>query len=196
MGGARCAECVHIGHLPTPRVGSYGRSKLAFPFMHFTYYGICILYEYAFIQLTDDRIMIKTIQLHIRIDHDTMEVLAKKAGDKGLTMSSYIRYLIHRADVEPAAHTRLSSDNGTSQMLVGMIGNLVTLFRGILTELGKTGNNLNQAVRDMNTSLKAGSKSVSRKDILTVEACSTQMSECAQGIWSGLRSLKQIIKEL
>lgn len=140
--------------------------------------------------------MIKTIQLHIRIDRDTMEVLAKKAGDKGLTMSSYIRYLIHRADVEPAAHTGLISDNGTSQLLVGMIGELVTLFRGILTELGKTGNNLNQAVRDMNTSLKGGSKSVSRKDVLAAEACFASMSECAQGIWSGLRSLKQIIKQL
>ncbi len=138
----------------------------------------------------------KNSQLHVRMDKDTMDVLEKKAGDKGLTMSSYIRYLIHRADVEPAAHTGLISDNGASQLLVGMIGELVTLFRGLLTEFGKTGNNLNQAVRDMNTSLKAGSKSVSRKDILTVETCSTQMSECAQGIWSGLKSLKQIIKEL
>ena len=48
----------------------------------------------------------------------------------------------------------------------------------------------------MNTSLKAGSKSVSKKDVLIVEACSTRMSECAKGIWSGLRSLKQIVKEL
>ena len=135
-------------------------------------------------------------QLHVRMDQDTMDVLEKKAGDKGLTMSSYIRYLIHRADVEPTAHTGLISDNGTSQLLVGMIGELVTLFRGILAELGKTGNNLNQAVRDMNTSLKAGSKSVSRKDVLAVQACSTRMSECANGIWSGLRSLKQIVREL
>ena len=76
------------------------------------------------------------------------------------------------------------------------MGNLVTLFRGLLAEFGKTGGNLNQAVRNMNTSLKAGSKSVSRKDVLTVEACSTQMSECAKGIWSGLRSMRQIVKEL
>ena len=72
----------------------------------------------------------------------------------------------------------------------------MTLFRGILAEFGKTGNNLNQAVRDMNTSLKAGSKSVSRKDVLTVEACFASMSECAKGIGAGLRSLKQIVKEL
>ena len=138
----------------------------------------------------------KNSQLHVRMDQDTMDVLEKKAGDKGLTMSSYIRYLIHRADLEPAAHTGLTSENGTSQLLVGMIGELVTLFRGLLTEFGKTGNNLNQAVRDMNTSLKAGSKTISRKDVLAVEACSTRMSECANGIWSGLRSLKQIVKEL
>ena len=143
-----------------------------------------------------EKIENKNSQLHVRMDQDTMDVLEKKAGDKGLTMSSYIRYLIHRADVEAAVQTIMTSDKGTSQLLVGMIGELVTLFRGLLTEFGKTGNNLNQAVRDMNTSLKAGSKSVSRKDILTVEAYSTQMSECAQGIWSGLRSLKQIVKEL
>ena len=138
----------------------------------------------------------KNSQLHVRMDQDTMDVLEKKAGDKGLTMSSYIRYLIHRADVEPTAHTGLISDNGTSQLLVGMIGELVTLFRGLLAELGKTGNNLNQAVRDMNMSLKAGSKSVSRKDVLTAEACFASMSECATGIGTGLRNLKQIIKEL
>ena len=143
-----------------------------------------------------EKIENKNSQLHVRMDKDTMDVLENKAGDKGLTMSSYIRYLIHSADTEHEAQTGLTSDNGTSQLLVGMIGELVTLFRGILAEFGKTGNNLNQAVRDMNTSLKAGSKSVSRKDILTVEAYSTQMSECAQGIWSGLRSLKQIVKEL
>lgn len=85
----------------------------------------------------------KNSQLHVRMNQDTMDVLEKKAGDKGLTMSSYIRYLIYRADVESAAHTGLTSENGTSQLLVGMIGELVTLFRGILTELGKTGNNLN-----------------------------------------------------
>ena len=138
----------------------------------------------------------KNSQLHVRMDQYTMDVLEKKAGDKGLTMSSYIRYLIHRADVEAAVQTRMTSDKGTSQLLVGMIGELVTLFRGLLAELGKTGNNLNQAVRDMNTSLKAGSKTISRKDVLAVEACSTRMSECANGIWSGLRSLKQIVKEL
>ena len=138
----------------------------------------------------------KNSQLHVRMDQYTMDVLEKKAGDKGLTMSSYIRYLIHRADVEPVAHTGLTSDNGTSQLLVGMIGELVTLFRGLLAELGKTGNNLNQAVRDMNMSLKAGSKSVSRKDVLTAEACFASMSECATGIGTGLRNLKQIIKEL
>lgn len=143
-----------------------------------------------------EKIENKNSQLHVRMDQDTMDVLEKKAGDKGLTMSSYIRYLIHRADVEPAVHTGLTSDNGTSQLLVGMIGELVTLFRGLLAELGKTGNNLNQAVRDMNTSLKVGSKTISRKDVLAVEACSTRMSECANGIWSGLRSLKQIVKEL
>ena len=138
----------------------------------------------------------KNSQLHVRIDQDTMDVLEKKSGDKGLTMSSYIRYLIHSADTEPAAQTGLTSINGSNQLLIDMIGNLVTLFRGLLAEFGKASGNLNQAVRNMNTSLKAGSKSVSRKDILTVEACSTQMLECAQGIWSGLRSLKQIIKEL
>ena len=138
----------------------------------------------------------KNSQLHVRMDQDTMDVLEKKAGDKGLTMSSYIRYLIHSADTEHAAQAGLTSDNGTSQLLIDMIGNLVTLFRGLLAELGKTGNNLNQAVRDMNTSLKAGSKTISRKDVLAVEACSTRMSECANGIWSGLRSLKQIVKEL
>ena len=143
-----------------------------------------------------EKIENKNSQLHVRMDKDTMDVLEKKAEDKGLTMSSYIRYLIHRADVEPAVHTGLTSDNGTSQLLVGMIGELVTLFRGLLAELGKTGNNLNQAVRDMNTSLKVGSKTISRKDVLAVEACSTRMSECANGIWSGLRSLKQIVKEL
>ena len=111
-------------------------------------------------------------------------------------MSSYIRYLIHRADLEPTAKTGLAFGNDTSQLLVGMIGELVTLFRGLLAEFGKTGSNLNQAVRDMNTSLKAGSKSVSRKDVLMAEACFASMSECAQGIWSGLRNLKQIIKEL
>ena len=143
-----------------------------------------------------EKIKNKNSHLHVRMDQDTMDVLEKKAGDKGLTMSSYIRYLIHRADVEAAVQTRMTSDKGTSQLLVGMIGELVTLFRGLLTEFGKTGNNLNQAVRDMNTSLKAGSKSVSRKDVLMAEACFASMSECAQGIWSGLRSLKQIVKEL
>ena len=138
----------------------------------------------------------KNSQLHVRIDQDTMDVLEKKSGDEGLTMSSYVRYLIHSADTEPAAQTGLTSINGSNQLLIDMIGNLVTLFRGLLAEFGKTGGNLNQAVRDMNISLKAGSKSVSRKDVLTVEACSTQMSECAKGIWSGLRSLKQIVKEL
>ena len=143
-----------------------------------------------------EKIKNKNSHLHVRMDQDTMDVLEKKAGDKGLTRSSYIRYLIHRADVEAAVQTRMTSDKGTSQLLVGMIGELVTLFRGLLAELGKTGNNLNQAVRDMNTSLKAGSKTISRKDVLAVEACSTRMSECANGIWSGLRSLKQIVKEL
>ena len=108
-----------------------------------------------------EKIKNKNSQLHVRMDQDTMDVLEKKAEDKGLTMSSYIRYLIHRADVEPAVHTGLISDNGTSQ-----------------------------------TSLKAGSKSVSRKDVLTVEACFASMSECAKGIGAGLRSLKQIVKEL
>ena len=135
-------------------------------------------------------------QLHVRMDQDTLDVLEKKSGDKGLTMSSYIRYLIHSADTEHVAQTGQTSDNGTSQLLIDMIGNLVTLFRGLLAEFGKTGGNLNQAVRDMNISLKAGSKSVSRKDVLMVEACSIRMSECAKGIWSGLRSLKQIVKEL
>ena len=143
-----------------------------------------------------EKIKNKNSQLHVRMDQDTMDVLEKKAGDKGLTMSSYIRYLIHRADVEPAVHTGLTSDNGTSQLLVGMIGELVTLFRGILAEFGKTGNNLNQAIRNMNTSLKVGSKSVSLKDVLTAEACFASLSECAKGIGSGLRSLKQIVKEL
>lgn len=138
----------------------------------------------------------KNSQLHVRMDQDTMDVLEKKSGDKGLTMSSYIRYLIHSADTEPAAQTGLTSINGSNQLLIDMIGNLVTLFRGLLSEFGKAGGNLNQAVRNMNISLKAGSKSVSRKDVLTVEACSTRMSECAKGIWSGLRSLKQIVKEL
>lgn len=38
----------------------------------------------------------KTIQLHIRIDNDTMNVLKKKSKSCGLTQSSFLRYAIHR----------------------------------------------------------------------------------------------------
>ena len=63
-------------------------------------------------------------------------------------------------------------------------------------ELGKIGGNLNQAVRNMNTSLKSGAKGVDPQDERMVRSCSDLVSVCVRGIESGIGTLKQIVKKL
>lgn len=146
----------------------------------------------------------KTIQLHIRIDQDTMNVLKKKSEYCGLTQSSFVRYAIHRMSISLEQNSGKSeegipktiTDEITNQPLLRQIEANVTLFRGLVAEMGKIGGNLNQAVRNMNVSLKSGTNSIRQHDVWVVEKCSEQMSDCIKGVWTGLKNLKQIVKKL
>jgi hypothetical protein len=146
----------------------------------------------------------KTIQLHIRIDQDTMNVLKKKSECCGLTQSSFVRYAIHRMSISLEQYSGKSeegipetiTDEITNQPLLRQIEANVTLFRGVLAEMGKIGGNLNQAVRNMNVSLKSGANSISKHDAWLVKTCSEQVSDCIKGVWTGLKNLKQIVKKL
>lgn len=146
----------------------------------------------------------KTIQLHIRIDQDTMNVLKKKSECCGLTQSSFVRYAIHRMSLNQEQNAGKSedglpkkiTDEVTNQPLFHQIEANVSLFRVLVAEMGKIGGNLNQAVRNMNVSLKSGTNSISQHDAWVVKTCSEQVSDCIKGVWTGLKNLKQIVKKL
>jgi hypothetical protein len=133
-----------------------------------------------------------------------MNVLKKKSECCGLTQSSFVRYAIHRMSISLEQYSGKSeegipetiTDEITNQPLLRQIEANVTLFRGMVAEMGKIGGNLNQAVRNMNVSLKSGTNSIRQHDVWVVEKCSEQMSDCIKGVWTGLKNLKQIVKKL
>ena len=146
----------------------------------------------------------KTIQLHVRIDHDTMNVLKKKSKNCGLTQSSFLRYAIHRINFGQEQDVG-KAEEGSGQRQAVEVANLsfvhqveavFSIFRDLQAEMGKIGGNLNQAVRNMNISLKSGANSVSQRDVWVVKTCSEQVSDCIDGIWTGLKNLKQVVKKL
>lgn len=146
----------------------------------------------------------KTIQLHIRIDYDTMCVLKKKSKSCGLTQSSFLRYAIHRMSFGQEQDVSTPEEGPgqrqafevTNQPFVHQVEAIFSIFRDLRAEMGKIGGNLNQAVRNMNISLKSGANSVNQHDVLVVKACSEQVSDCIDGIWTGLNNLKQVVKKL
>jgi len=151
----------------------------------------------------------KTIQIHFRTDEDTFAVLKKASGDIGLTMSEFLRYVIHKASesVERDAtavtdcktyadDNKLEERNRDYRTLINLLTDVAKRFHELHAELGKIGGNLNQAVRNMNTSLKSGAKGVNPQDERMVRSCSEQVSICIRGIGSGISSLKQIVKKL
>ena len=146
----------------------------------------------------------KTIQLHIRIDHDTMNVLKKKSKSCGLTQSSFLRYAIHRMSFGQEQDVSTPEEGPgqrqtfevTNQPFVHQVEAIFSIFRDLRAEMGKIGGNLNQAVRNMNISLKSGANSVNQHDVLVVKTCSEQVSDCIDGIWTGLKNLKQVVKKL
>ena len=121
----------------------------------------------------------KTIQLHVRMDRDTMDVLKKKSMRCGLNQSSFIRYAIHKMSIKLEQNagkyeegiSENSIDEISSQPLLRQIEANVGLFRDLLAEMGKIGGNLNQAVRNMNVALKSGEKNVSQYDACVVKTC-------------------------
>lgn len=146
----------------------------------------------------------KTIQLHIRIDHDTMNVLKKKSKSCGLTQSSFLRYAIHRMSFGQE-HDVGKPEEGSGQRQAVEVANqsiahqvevAFSIFRDLQAEMGKIGGNLNQAVRNMNISLKSGANSVNQHDVRVVKTCSEQVSDCIDGIYTGLKNLKQLVKKL
>ena len=146
----------------------------------------------------------KTIQLHIRIDHDTMNVLKKKSKNCGLTQSSFLRYAIHRMsfgqenDVgkPEEGFDQRQAFEVNNQPFVHQVEAIFSIFRDLQAEMGKIGGNLNQAVRNMNISLKSGANSVNQHDVRVVKTCSEQVSDCIDGIYTGLKNLKQLVKKL
>ena len=146
----------------------------------------------------------KSIQLHVRMDGDTMNVLKKKSESCGLTQSSFIRYAIHRMSINLEQNAGKSekgfpenmTDKISNQPLFRQIEANVGLFRDLLAEMGKIGGNLNQADRNMNVSLKSGANSVCQYDAWMVKTCSEQVSSCIKGVWVGLKNLKQIVMKL
>lgn len=151
----------------------------------------------------------KTIQIHFRTDEDTLAVLKKASGDIGLTMSEFLRYVIHKASegVERDATavtdgTKYADDSKQEERerdyrtLINLLTEVAKRFHELHAELGKIGGNLNQAVRNMNTSLKSGAMDVDPRDERMVRSCSEQVSICIRGISSGINSLKQIVKKL
>ena len=146
----------------------------------------------------------KTIQLHIRIDNDTMNVLKKKSKSCGLTQSSFLRYAIHRMSLGQE-HDVGKPEEGSGQRQAVEVANqsiahqveaAFSIFRDLQAEMGKIGGNLNQAVRNMNISLKSGANSVNQHDVRVVKTCSEQVSDCIDGIYTGLKNLKQLVKKL
>ncbi len=145
----------------------------------------------------------KNIQVHVRIDRETLAVLERKSRDAGLTRSGFLRYAIHRQEAgmgmeaaTPEGKGMPTTEGSGFRTLVRLMGNNIGLLREIQGELGKIGGNLNQAVRNMNTSLKAGARGVDPQDERLVRACSDRVAECIREIGSGIRSLKQIVKKL
>ncbi len=143
----------------------------------------------------------KTIQIHIRIDRDTYAVLKKACMVIGLTMSQFIRYAIHvvAATISVAKTTgngRQMEKGGDRKATIDMLADTVGLLREMQAGLGKIGGNLNQAVHNMNTSLKSGARGVDPKDEQAVKSCSEQVSECIREIGSGIGSIRQIVKKL
>ena len=146
----------------------------------------------------------KTIQLHIRIDHDTMNVLKKKSKSCGLTQSSFLRYAIHRMSFGQEQDVSTPEEGPghrqafevTYQPFVHQVEAVFSIFQDLQAEMGKIGGNLNQAVRNMNISLKSGANSVNQHDVRVVKTCSEQVSDCIDGIYTGLKNLKQLVKKL
>ena len=151
----------------------------------------------------------KKIQIHFRTDEDTYAVLKKASGDIGLTMSEFLRYVIHKASeaverdatavtdgTKYADNSKLEERDRDYRALINLLTDVARRFRELHAELGKIGKNLNQAVRNMNTSLKSGAKGVDPQDERMVRSCSEQVSVCIRGIGLGISSLKQIVKKL
>lgn len=151
----------------------------------------------------------KTIQIHFRTDEDTFAVLKKASGDIGLTMSEFLRYVIHKASegverdataatdgTKYADDSKLEEKDRDYRALLNLLTDVARRFHELNAELGKIGGNLNQAVRNMNTSLKSGAKGVDPQDERMVRSCSEQVSVCIRGIGSGIGTLKQIVKKL
>ena len=151
----------------------------------------------------------KKIQIHFRTDEDTYAVLKKASGDIGLTMSEFLRYVIHKASegverdatavtdsTKYADDSKLEERDRDYRTLINLLTDVAKLFHELHAELGKIGGNLNQAVRNMNTSLKSGAKGVDPQDERMVRSCSELVSVCVRGIESGIGTLKQIVKKL
>ncbi|MBO5592799.1 MAG: hypothetical protein J5953_04810 [Prevotella sp.] len=151
----------------------------------------------------------KTIQIHFRTDEDTFAVLKKASGDIGLTMSEFLRYVIHKANegverdatavtdgTKYADDSKLEERDRDYRALINLLTDVAKRFHELHAELGKIGGNLNQAVRNMNSSLKSGAKGVDPQDERMVRSCSEQVSVCIRGIGLGISSLKQIVKKL
>lgn len=151
----------------------------------------------------------KTIQIHFRTDEDTLAVLKKASRDIGLTMSEFLRYVIHKASegverdatavtngTKHADDSKLKEEDRDYRTLINLLTDVARLFHGLHAELGKIGGNLNQAVRNMNFSLKSGAMGVNPQDERMVRSCSEQVSACIKGIGSGIGTLKQIVKNL
>ena len=151
----------------------------------------------------------KTIQIHFRTDEDTFAVLKKASADTKLTMSEFLRYVIHKASeaverdatavndgTKYADNSKLEERDRDYRALINLLTDVTKRFHELHAELGKIGGNLNQAVRNMNTSLKSGAKGVDPQDERMVRSCSEQVSVCIRGIGSGFGTLKQIVKNL
>lgn len=151
----------------------------------------------------------KTIQIHFRTDEDTFAVLKKASADTKLTMSEFLRYVIHKASeaverdatavndgTKYADNSKLEERDRDYRALINLLTDVAKRFHELHAELGKIGGNLNQAVRNMNTSLKSGAKGVDPQDERMVRSCSEQVSVCIRGIGSGFGTLKQIVRNL
>jgi hypothetical protein len=133
-----------------------------------------------------------------------MNVLKKKSKSCGLTQSSFLRYAIHRMSFGQEQDVSTPEEGPgqrqtfevTNQPFVHQVEAVFSIFRDLRAQMGKIGGNLNQAVRNMNISLKSGANSVSQRDVWVVKTCSEQVSDCIDGIWTGLKNLKQVVKKL
>ena len=151
----------------------------------------------------------KTIQIHFRTDEDTFAVLKKTSADTKLTMSEFLRYVIYKASecverdatavtdgAKYADDSKLEERDRDYRALINLLTDVARRFHELHAELGKIGGNLNQAVRNMNTSMKSGAKGADPQDERMVRSCSEQVSVCIRGIGLGIGTLKQIVKKL